>query len=160
MHANSLNPRRSLSTLMLFYSSGLAGLYLGTEAPARTPDGTVFSFLSEIEILLCPCSRQLLSSQCSAQLFDEEVDMAESIDFQIPMKTACSREIKLYCENVPHGHARVIRQGLLNPLSFKNGLVGCLLAKFASVIDPMQPIISPIDMRMYACASAGHCPCA
>lgn len=46
---------------------------------------------------------------CSAQLFDEEVDMAESIDFQIPMKTACIREISTFCKDVPHGHARVIR---------------------------------------------------
>lgn len=54
-------------------------------------------------------SRQDLSAQCSAQLFDEEVDMAESIDFQIPMKTACRREISSFCKDVPHGHARVIR---------------------------------------------------
>lgn len=35
--------------------------------------------------------------------------MAESIDFQIPMKAACTREIGSFCTNVPHGHARVIR---------------------------------------------------
>jgi len=58
---------------------------------------------------MCVCSRQDLSAQCSAQLFDEEVDMAESIDFQIPMKAACRREISTFCKNVPHGHARVIR---------------------------------------------------
>ncbi len=58
---------------------------------------------------LCVCSRQDLSAQCSAQLFDEEVDMAESIDFQIPMKAACRREISSFCKDVPHGHARVIR---------------------------------------------------
>ena len=58
---------------------------------------------------ICVCSRQDLSAQCSAQLFDEEVDMAESIDFQIPMKAACRREISSFCKDVPHGHARVIR---------------------------------------------------
>lgn len=35
--------------------------------------------------------------------------MAESIDFQIPMKAACTREMASFCEHVPHGHARVIR---------------------------------------------------
>lgn len=35
--------------------------------------------------------------------------MAESIDFQIRMKTTCKAEIKTFCRNVPHGHARVIR---------------------------------------------------
>ena len=60
-------------------------------------------------VCVCVCSRQDLSAQCSAQLFDEEVDMAESIDFQIPMKTACRREISSFCKDVPHGHARVIR---------------------------------------------------
>jgi len=60
-------------------------------------------------VCVCVCSRQDLSAQCSAQLFDEEVDMAESIDFQIPMKAACRREISSFCKDVPHGHARVIR---------------------------------------------------
>ena len=38
--------------------------------------------------------------------------MAESIDFQIRMKTACTKEISTFCRNVPHGHARVIRSAL------------------------------------------------
>lgn len=54
-------------------------------------------------------SRRDLRPDCSAQLFDEEVNMAESIDFQIPMKAACLREIGTFCKNTPHGHARVIR---------------------------------------------------
>lgn len=42
--------------------------------------------------------------------------MAESIDFQIPMKTACRREISGFCKDVPHGHARVIRSATPPPL--------------------------------------------
>lgn len=75
-----------------------------------------------MHFLLCECPsaeaepfslllgrRDQLSQLCSAQLFDEEVDMAESIDFQIPMKAACTREMGTLCKDVPHGHARVIR---------------------------------------------------
>ncbi len=65
--------------------------------------------LSRADMHVRVCRQQDLSQQCSAQLFDEEVNMAESIDFQIPMKTACRREISTFCKNVPHGHARVIR---------------------------------------------------
>lgn len=36
--------------------------------------------------------------------------MAESIDFQWPMKEACSEEIEEYCGGVPHGRGRVIRR--------------------------------------------------
>lgn len=50
-----------------------------------------------------------LQQQCAAALFDHEVRMAESIDFQYPMKKACAWEMKLYCKDVPSGHARVIR---------------------------------------------------
>ena len=35
--------------------------------------------------------------------------MAESIDFQFPMKKACGAAIKQFCSSVPHNHARVIR---------------------------------------------------
>lgn len=42
--------------------------------------------------------------------------MAESIDFQIRMKNACTKEIGSFCRNVPHGHARVIRSPHQHPL--------------------------------------------
>jgi hypothetical protein len=35
--------------------------------------------------------------------------MAENIDFQFPMKQACSADIKRYCKDVQHGHAKIIR---------------------------------------------------
>jgi len=35
--------------------------------------------------------------------------MAESIDFQWPLKEACSEEIEEHCGGVPHGRGRVIR---------------------------------------------------
>lgn len=50
-----------------------------------------------------------LSDACQAKLFDTELAMAESIDFQWPMKEACSEEIEEYCGGVPHGRGRVIR---------------------------------------------------
>ncbi|KAI8465216.1 MAG: hypothetical protein J3K34DRAFT_379960 [Monoraphidium minutum] len=53
--------------------------------------------------------REALSSLCRATLFDEEVRFSENIDFQFPMKAACTKEIKQFCAKVPHGNARVIR---------------------------------------------------
>ena len=35
--------------------------------------------------------------------------MAENIDFQFPMKQACSPDIQRFCKDVQHGHAKVIR---------------------------------------------------
>ncbi|GFH06252.1 uncharacterized protein HaLaN_00852 [Haematococcus lacustris] len=35
--------------------------------------------------------------------------MAEDIDFKYPMKKACAWEINIFCKDIPHGHARVIR---------------------------------------------------
>ena len=56
-----------------------------------------------------PCRREDLSYECRATLFDQEVSMAESIDFQFPMKKACSSAIDQFCKDIPHGHARTIR---------------------------------------------------
>ena len=50
--------------------------------------------------LLRHCRRQELSYECKATLFDQEVRMAENIDFQFPMKKACSQDIQV---NVPSG---------------------------------------------------------
>eukprot|EP00898_Chlorokybus_atmophyticus_P007954 jgi/Chlat1/815/Chrsp104S01269 len=52
--------------------------------------------------------RDALSFECRATLFDQEVRMAEDIDFKIPMKKACEAEIQMWCKSVAHGHARVI----------------------------------------------------
>ncbi|CAK0736969.1 hypothetical protein CVIRNUC_000833 [Coccomyxa viridis] len=53
--------------------------------------------------------RQELSYECKATLFDQEVRMAENIDFQFPMKKACSQDIQAFCKDVQHGHAKIIR---------------------------------------------------
>jgi len=53
--------------------------------------------------------RESLSYECSATLFDQEVRMSENIDFQYPMKKSCKSEISLFCSEVPHGHALVIK---------------------------------------------------
>ena len=46
--------------------------------------------------MLCfVCRRQELSYECKATLFDQEVRMAENIDFQFPMKKACSQDIQV-----------------------------------------------------------------
>ncbi|KAK9816541.1 hypothetical protein WJX72_001742 [[Myrmecia] bisecta] len=53
--------------------------------------------------------REELSYECRTALFDQEVRMAEDIDFKYPMKCACSAEIQKLCVGIPPGHARVIR---------------------------------------------------
>ena len=60
-------------------------------------------------------TRSSLSKECQASLFDQEVKMAEDIDFKFPLKMACTSEIQTYCADVQHGHANVIRF-VLNPL--------------------------------------------
>lgn len=45
--------------------------------------------------LFLTCRRQELSYECKATLFDQEVRMAENIDFQFPMKKACSQDIQV-----------------------------------------------------------------
>jgi Cysteine rich repeat len=53
--------------------------------------------------------RERLSEGCKATLFDQEVRMAEDIDFKYPMKQACAAEITRFCPNKAHGHAETIR---------------------------------------------------
>eukprot|EP00798_Chlamydomonas_sp_ICE-L_P010489 gene10489-8455_t len=53
--------------------------------------------------------RNSLSPLCRATLFDEEVRFSENIDFQFPMKAACTSEMNSFCKGIPHGNARVIR---------------------------------------------------
>lgn len=53
--------------------------------------------------------REMLSSDCRASLFDQEVQMAEDIDFKYPMKRSCTSEIKQFCPGIEHGSARIIR---------------------------------------------------
>mmetsp|Transcript_2773 Transcript_2773/g.6900 ORF Transcript_2773/g.6900 Transcript_2773/m.6900 type:complete len:501 (-) Transcript_2773:276-1778(-) len=53
--------------------------------------------------------REELTYECRATLFDREVRFAEDIDFKYRLKMACSAEAKLFCKDIPHGHARVIR---------------------------------------------------
>eukprot|EP00958_Prasinococcus_capsulatus_P008020 scaffold751_cov395-Prasinococcus_capsulatus_cf.AAC.27 len=54
-------------------------------------------------------NRGELSYECRATLFDQEVRLAEDIDFKYPMKKACTAEIASFCKDIPHGHARVIQ---------------------------------------------------
>jgi hypothetical protein len=53
--------------------------------------------------------RSDLSYECKATLFDQEVRMAENIDFQFPMKKSCGADISRFCKDVQHGHAKTIR---------------------------------------------------
>lgn len=54
-------------------------------------------------------SREQLTYECRATLFDQEVRLAEDIDFQFPLKKACAAEIPRFCKDVQHGGARVIQ---------------------------------------------------
>ena len=62
-------------------------------------------------MLTCPRGgrRSDLSYECKATLFDQEVRMAENIDFQFPMKKSCGGDIGRFCKDVQHGHAKTIR---------------------------------------------------
>jgi len=53
-------------------------------------------------------NRNQLTYECRATLFDQEVRLAEDIDFQYPMKKACKAEMELFCKDIPHGQARAI----------------------------------------------------
>ena len=57
-------------------------------------------------------SREELSYECRATLFDAEVRMAEDIDFKYPMKRACTSELSTFCKGIPHGDARLIRYAI------------------------------------------------
>ena len=59
-------------------------------------------------------TRNSLSKECQASLFDQEVKMAQDIDFKFPLKMACTLEIQTYCADEQHGHANIIRFAL-NP---------------------------------------------
>jgi Golgi apparatus protein 1 len=59
-------------------------------------------------------SREQLSYECRATLFDQEVRLAEDIDFQFPLKKACAAEIPRFCKDIQHGGARVIQCLLLH----------------------------------------------
>ena len=48
--------------------------------------------------LPCRHRRQELSYECKATLFDQEVRMAENIDFQFPMKKACAADMQRFCK--------------------------------------------------------------
>mmetsp|Transcript_18814 Transcript_18814/g.52452 ORF Transcript_18814/g.52452 Transcript_18814/m.52452 type:complete len:892 (-) Transcript_18814:83-2758(-) len=54
-------------------------------------------------------SREQLGFECRATLFDMEVRMSESLDFQYPMKKACNSELKRFCSDVAPGNALQIR---------------------------------------------------
>eukprot|EP00884_Botryococcus_braunii_P009912 jgi/Botrbrau1/18922/Bobra.177_2s0076.1 len=54
-------------------------------------------------------NREELRYDCRAMLFDQEVRMAEDIDFKYPMKVACTAEINKFCGTVQKGEARVIQ---------------------------------------------------
>ena len=78
--------------------------------------------------------REELSYECRATLFDQEVRMAEDIDFKYPMKRACSAEIQKLCVGIPHGHARVIRCLQVGDLGLWQGTAWHLLAPLSVVV--------------------------
>jgi Golgi apparatus protein 1 len=53
--------------------------------------------------------REYLGEICKATLSDQEIRMAEDIDFKFPMKVACTAEIRKFCGDKQHGEGNVIR---------------------------------------------------
>ena len=53
-------------------------------------------------------ARQKLKKDCQAALFDHEILMSESIEYNAPMRNACGDEISRFCDHIPAGDARVI----------------------------------------------------
>eukprot|EP00271_Cylindrocystis_brebissonii_P009749 TRINITY_DN2493_c0_g1_i1.p1 TRINITY_DN2493_c0_g1~~TRINITY_DN2493_c0_g1_i1.p1 ORF type:complete len:1041 (-),score=222.27 TRINITY_DN2493_c0_g1_i1:278-3400(-) len=54
-------------------------------------------------------NRDKLKEVCRSALFEQEVRMAEDIDFKFPMRQACSAEKTRFCPDVTQGHASVIK---------------------------------------------------
>lgn len=52
--------------------------------------------------------RAALTLDCKTALFDHEVIMAESVNFNKPLAQACTDEVSRYCKGVPSGDARVL----------------------------------------------------
>ncbi|KAL4443753.1 hypothetical protein ABPG75_011490 [Micractinium tetrahymenae] len=50
-----------------------------------------------------------LSKACTTKLFEHDERLAEDIDFKYPLHRACALEISIFCRDVPHGHALVVR---------------------------------------------------
>lgn len=50
----------------------------------------------------------MLKSTCQAALFDHEVLMSESIEYNQPMSKSCTDEVGRFCEGIPAGDARII----------------------------------------------------
>ena len=50
-----------------------------------------------------------LSEGCAVELFQLEVQMAEDIDFQVPLEEACSEELTHMCTKEKEGHGRIIK---------------------------------------------------
>jgi Golgi apparatus protein 1 len=54
-------------------------------------------------------NRKVLNARCRKNLLKLEMEIAEDIDFQYPLKTQCAAELKTLCKDVKPGHAREIR---------------------------------------------------
>lgn len=54
-------------------------------------------------------ARQELSHECRATLFDHEVRAAEDVDFNFPLRSACTTEISELCKGVQQGQALILR---------------------------------------------------
>lgn len=50
-----------------------------------------------------------LSDKCGMALFELELQMAEDIDFQVPLQEACSEELTQMCKKQQEGRGRIIR---------------------------------------------------
>jgi golgi apparatus protein 1 len=50
-----------------------------------------------------------LSQNCKSALFEQEVILAEDIDFQYPLRAACAEELTTICKHAKKGRGRLVR---------------------------------------------------
>lgn len=82
---------------------------LGISAPGHSSSKLLF-LQGDARVIRClEESREHLSDDCKISIFDHMTRMSEDIDFNKPLKDACSSEIKENCEGVNPGHSRVVR---------------------------------------------------
>ena len=75
----------------------------------RGADGAAAAVQGSARVIRClQDAREQLSPECGVTLFDQEVMMSESIEFNAPMARACADEVATFCEGVPAGDARVL----------------------------------------------------
>lgn len=73
-------------------------------------DSNVCGLQGDSRVIRClEESREQLTQDCKVAIFEHMSSMSEDIDFNKPLKDACSAEIEENCAKVVPGHSRLIR---------------------------------------------------